>query len=152
VWSKRAEEVVSRLIAALPAEKLDPARTHAARLGALPIGGSMWADYYLRPSGEVVIVGEDLYRPDVDSVSTDRLRVLSVLVWGSERYPELRELLPVCDPGATDCLCLQHPDIFGTGKVICGTCGGVGWLPTTPGGPTELSGRPNDGPPFRDEP
>jgi hypothetical protein len=129
VWSQQAEQVVSRLITELPAERLDPTLTHAARLGALPIGGSMWAGYYLRPSGEIVVVGEDLDHPDADSVYTDRLRVLSVLVWGSERYPELRELLPSREPGATDCRCLQCPNLFGPGKMICSECGGVGWLP-----------------------
>jgi hypothetical protein len=132
VWSPRAKQVVLRLIAGLPLDKLDPTLTHAARLAALPIGGSLWADYYLRPNGEVVIVGEDLDRPDVDSVYMDRLKVLSMLVWGSERYPELRELLPLREPGATDCLCLQHPNFFGPGKMICSECGGVGWLPASP--------------------
>ena len=131
-WSTREEQIVSRLIAELPAAQLDPGRTHAARLNALPIGGSMWADYYLRPNGEVVVVGEDFDRPDVDSVYSDRARVLMMLVWGSERYPELRELLPVREPGAVDCVCVQHPNIFGPGKVICSECGGVGWLPTKP--------------------
>jgi hypothetical protein len=129
VWSPRAEQVVSSLIAELPAEQLDPARTHAARLGALPIGWSMWADYYLRPNGEVVVVGQDLDHPDADSVYSDRLRVLGTLVWGSERYPELRELLPPREPGATDCRCVGYPEFFGRGKVICPECGGVGWLP-----------------------
>lgn len=128
MWSQRAEQVVSRLIAGLPLERLDPARTHALRLSALPIGGSMWADYYLRPNGEVVIVGEDLNQSDIDTVYTDRFRVLMVVVWGSERYPELRELLPKKEPGATDCRCLQYPNIFGPGKVICSECGGLGWL------------------------
>lgn len=131
MWSPQAEEVVSCLIARLPAEQLDPTHTHAARLKALPIGGSMWADYYLRPNGEVVIVGEDFDHPDVDTVYTSRLRVLSVLVWGAERYPELRELLPQRGPGATDCRCRQHPEFFGPGKVICQACGGVGWLPAS---------------------
>jgi hypothetical protein len=63
VWSPRAEELVKLLIGKLPAEQLDPARTHAARLQALPIGGSMWADYYLRPNGQVVIVGDDFDHP-----------------------------------------------------------------------------------------
>jgi hypothetical protein len=129
VWSPRAEQVVSRLIAGLPPERLDPARTHAVRLSALPIGGSMWAEYYLCPNGEVVIVGQDLDHPDGVNVNTDPLRLLMMLVWGSERYPELRELLPTREPGATDCQCLQHLTIFGPGKVICSICGGVGWLP-----------------------
>ncbi|HJT77657.1 MAG TPA: hypothetical protein VJ739_10695 [Gemmataceae bacterium] len=129
MWSSHAEAVVKRLITSLPTEQLGPARTHAARLDALPIGGSMWADYYLRANGEVIIVGEDFDHPDVDSVYTDRLRVLSVLVWGAERYPELRDLLPEREPGATDCQCRQYPDFFGPGKIICQECGGVGWLP-----------------------
>jgi hypothetical protein len=133
MWSTRAEQVVLRLIAGLSPNQLHPTRSHAARLSALPIGGSMWADYYLRPNGEVVIVGEDFDHPDVDSVYTDRLRVLMVLVWGSERYPELRELLPLREPGATDCRCVQHPNIFGPGKVICSECGGLGWLSASPG-------------------
>jgi hypothetical protein len=128
MWSLLAEQVVTRLIAAMAPDQLDPARTHAARLAALPIGGSMWADYYLRPSGEVVIVGEDLDGPEVDSVYTDRSHVLSVLVWGAKRYPELRELLPIRAPGATDCHCRAIP-IFTEGKVICSECCGLGWLP-----------------------
>src|SRR5262249_37451667 len=105
MWSPLAEQLVSRLIAALPADQLDPTRTHAVRLRALPIGGSMWADYYLRPNGQVVIVGEDFDNPEVDSVYSDWRRVLPVLVWGAQRYPELRELLPVRGPGAVDCQC-----------------------------------------------
>jgi hypothetical protein len=128
VWSRRAQATVARFIADLPATARDPARTHSARLGALPIGGSMWADYYLRPTGEVVVVGEDYDHPDVDTVHTDRLQVLSALVWGAERYPELGELLPARPAGAADCRCREHPDVYGPGRLICGECGGMGWL------------------------
>jgi hypothetical protein len=41
----------------------------------------MWADYYLRPNGEVVIVGEDFDHPDMDSVHSDWKRVLPVLAF-----------------------------------------------------------------------
>jgi hypothetical protein len=126
-WSPRAETLVSRLIAELPGSQLDPARTHAARLNALPIGGSMWADYYLRANGAVVIVGEDFDHPEVDSVYSDWRRVLPVLVWGSRRYPELRELLPVRTPHAVDCRCRAIP-MFAEGKVLCPECGGLGWV------------------------
>ena len=129
MWSPRAEQVVLRLIAGLAPERLDPARTHAVRLSALPIGEDMWSDYYLRPNGQVVIVGQDLEHPDGVNVNTDPLRLLMILVWGSERYPELRELLPAKESGAIDCRCLQHPNIFGPRKVIRPECGGVGWLP-----------------------
>src|SRR5262245_53093459 len=106
MWSPLAERIVSGLIAALPPDQVDPNRTLAVRLGALPIGGSMWADYYLRPNGQVVIVGEDLDHPEVDSVYSDWSRVLPVLVWGARRYPELKQLLPVRGLGAVDCRCL----------------------------------------------
>jgi hypothetical protein len=104
----------------------------------------MWADYYLRPNGEVVIVGEDFDHPDVDSIYSDRLRVLSVLVWGSRRYPELRELLPRREPRATDCRCIQHPNIFGPGKIICSECGGVGWLPVNAAEQLAAADRPRE--------
>jgi hypothetical protein len=91
----------------------------------------MWADYYLRPNGEVVVVGEDIDHPDMDTVHTDRLTVLRTLVWGSERYPELRELLPRRGLHAIDCKCLQHPEFFGRGKFRCGDCGGIGWIEPT---------------------
>jgi hypothetical protein len=131
-WSSRAAEVVSRLIAGLTPEQRDAARDPAARLGALYIGGDMWAGYYLRPNGEVVVVGEDFDQPDVETVHTDRSTVLRVLVWGSERYPELRELLPVRPVGAVDCQCRSHR-IFAEGKVLCPECGALGWLPSSDG-------------------
>ena len=128
VWSSRADQIVSRLIAALPPQELDPVRTHTVRLGALHIGGSMWADYYLRPNGEAVVVGEDYDHPEVDTIHTDRSNVMRLLVWGSKRYPELKELLPIRPPGAVDCRCRQYP-IFAEGKVLCSECGALGWLP-----------------------
>ena len=129
MWSPRAEQIVSRLIAGLRAEQLDPACTHAARLAALPIGGSMWADYYVRPNGEVVVVGADLDYPDVDTIHTDRSNVLRVLVWGAKRYPELLELLPVRGLGAVDCPTCRSIPIFDEGKVLCPTCDGLHWMP-----------------------
>lgn len=129
MWSSHAEQVVTQLIAELSAERRDPTVTHAARLGALPIGCDMWSDYYLRPNGDVVIVGEDLRHPDVDSVHRDHSRLMSVLVWGSERYPQLKDLIPARPDGATDCECKLWPEWFIQKRLICGTCGGVGWIP-----------------------
>jgi glycine/D-amino acid oxidase-like deaminating enzyme len=94
----------------------------------------MWADYYLRPNGQVVVVGADEEHPDVDTVHADWSNILRMLVWGAERYPELRELLPARGPGAIDCPTCQAIPLFGEGKVLCPTCGGLHWLPpTTPG-------------------
>jgi hypothetical protein len=138
MWSARAEQVVSRLIAKVLADPAYPAAPHTARLKALPIGVDMWADYYLRPDGKVVVVGEDLDEPDVDSVYSDWKRVLSVLVWGSQRYPELRQWLPVRGPGAVDCQCRSIP-LFAEGKVLCPECCGLGWLPGTAPGKSSQS-------------
>jgi hypothetical protein len=88
MWSPRAEQIVSRLIANLPSDQLDPERTHAARLAALPIGVSMCADYYLGSNGEVVVVGADFVHPDVDTIHTDFSTVRRVLIWGAKRYPK----------------------------------------------------------------
>ncbi len=131
MWLPRAELVVAGLIEKLTPEQLDPSRTHSARLHALPIGGSMWADYYLRSNGEVVIVGEDFRHPEVDSVYSDWKRVLPVLAWGSERYPELRELLPVRGEHAVDCRCRTIP-FLAERKVMCPECSGLGWLTGPP--------------------
>jgi hypothetical protein len=111
----------------LTPEQLDPSRNHCARLGALRLGWSLWAEYYLRPNGEVIVVGEDDDQPDLDVVHTDRLTVLKALVWGSRQYPELLELLPTRPPTAVDCICRQVP-IFASGKVICPKCAGLGWI------------------------
>lgn len=134
MWTPFAEYVVLRLIAGLTADQFDPTRTHAARLGALPIGGSMWADYDLRPNGEVVIVGEDPDLPDVDTVVTDDRRVLRILVWGTRRNPELQQLLPIREPNARDCHC-QKVQIYLEGHRICHECGGLGWIPVPPDRP-----------------
>jgi hypothetical protein len=129
MWTSHAEQIVSRLIAGISPESLDPAtRANVALLQALHIGGSMWVDCYLRPNGEVVFIGEDEDHPNDESVSTEPSAVLRMIVWGSRRYPELRTLIPVRPPDAFDCPCRQHP-LFAEGKVLCPTCGGMGWLP-----------------------
>jgi len=128
MWSPRHTQVVSELITQLPAEAMEPARSRAARLGALPIGWDMGADYYLRPSGDVVIVSAFLDEPETDILITDPRRVLSVLAWGTERYPELKELLPTRGPDASDCECLKI-ELFQTRKAICPECCGLGWVP-----------------------
>ena len=128
VWSPRAEQVVAGLIAGRTAAERDPARNHSARPGALHLGACLWADDHLRPNGEVVVVGEDHDRPDVDTVHTDRNSVLRALVWGSQRYPEMRELVPARPPEAADCRCRQIP-AFAEGKGLCPACGALGRLP-----------------------
>lgn len=127
MWSPLAQRVVSQLIADLPEEPTSDLVSHARRLNALPIGWSMWAGYLLRANGEVVVVGEDFDLPDLETIYVEPAKVLGVLVWGTERYPELRQLLPVRGPGTVDCRCRTIP-VFAEGKVICWECGGLGWV------------------------
>lgn len=128
MWSPLSERVVSRLIADLPGHLPAEDRSHAERLVALPIGWSLWAVYFLRAKGEVVVVGANLHLPEVDTTLAEPGDVLRVLVWGSERYQELKQLLPVRGPGAVDCRCRAIP-LFAEGKVICSECSDLGWLP-----------------------
>lgn len=128
VWTQGAEVVVSRLIDSLSPAKFESIRNHIARLQALHIGCDMWSNYYLRPNGEVVVVGDELDHPDVDTIRNDSISVLKTLVWGAQRYPELRQLLPLRPSGAANCPCRKHP-AFAEGRVLCPECGGLGWLP-----------------------
>ncbi len=104
-------------------------RQHAERLGALFAGWDLWSCWFLRPSGEVIIIGEDDTQSESEGVYSDRQHVLSAISGASRLYPELAWLLPKRESGAIDCVCVRHPQLFGPGKVICPNCGGVGWLP-----------------------
>jgi hypothetical protein len=129
VWSQKAEETVRRIMADQP--PVDPwVKYQADRLGALFAGWDLWSCWFLRPSGEVVVVSEDLDKPESESVYRDRRHLLSALSGASRLHPELSELLPTREPGAIDCLCAEHPQLFGLGKIICQDCGGLGWLPS----------------------
>jgi hypothetical protein len=57
----------------------------------------------------------------------DATWVLPALVTGAKRYPELSVLLPQRPANAIDCACRDHP-LLASGKVLCGRCGGLGWL------------------------
>jgi hypothetical protein len=129
VWSSKAEAAIQRLIGESRPYRTPWVREQETRLGAVVVCGDLWAWWFLRPNGEVVIVGEDEDHPDVDSTSADRSHRLRALVCLSRRHRELAEVLPQREPGATDCPCTLHPHIFGRDKVLCPECGALGWLP-----------------------
>ena len=89
MWTAFAEKVVARLISERAGDLADGHAGTATRFGALYINTDLWTEYYLRPNGEVVKVGEDLDRPDVATAYTDRATVLGTVVWGARRFPEL---------------------------------------------------------------
>jgi hypothetical protein len=107
VWSLKAEQTVRRLIDDHPPRD-EWVRQQAERLGALFTGWDLWSCWFLRPSGEVVIVGEDIDVPESEGVYSDRRHQLSALTAASRLYPEIGMLLPLREPSAIDCLCVRH--------------------------------------------
>jgi hypothetical protein len=97
-----------------------------ADFGALPLYLGWTETIGIRPDGEIVRWSTESEYLGVRPVQ-DSKWVLSALVTGAERYPELQALLPDRPPGAVDCPCRKEP-MFASGKIQCGSCGGVGWL------------------------
>ena len=128
LWSTRHEQVVARLVADSPPHADVWVRSEATRLAALPIGWDLWSHWFLRPNGEVVLVGNLPGEPEGDEVHADRSYSLRAMVWGAERYPELQGILPARGPGAVDCRCRAIP-LLASGKVLCPECSGLGWRP-----------------------
>src|SRR4051812_18779991 len=120
VWSPEAERTVRRLMIEHPPP--EGVRHDADRLGAIFVSWDLWSCWFLRPCGEVVIVGEYEDKPDEDHVYADRAHVLSALSGLSRRYPEVASLLPDRVPGAVDCRCVGI-SLFAPGKLICQLCG-----------------------------
>lgn len=109
-------------------------RTLAQHLGALPIYADLGGYILLRPDGELLFVDIDQDPQDVRVMTTSiepRWRTLALVV-GSEKYPELRELLPVRPNGAQDCrTCGGRGRVDPTPEVRglwCGECHGLGWV------------------------
>lgn len=139
VWSPKAEQLVRRLMAEHPPD-IERLRQHSERLGALFAGWDLWSCRFLRPNGEVVTIDEDWTRPESEVVYSDRSQLLSTISAAARFYPEIAQLLPEREPGAVDCMCVAHPQLWGPGKMICSECGGVGWLPAS--SPTESGSVP----------
>jgi hypothetical protein len=100
---------------------------YVAKFSALPLYLGWVEIHGIRPDGEVVSWSTEGEYIGVRPVE-DQISVLSDLVEGSGRYPSLRALLPARGQSAVDCRCRGHP-LFESGKVMCGDCGGIGWLP-----------------------
>ncbi len=129
-----AARIASR-IAAFPVEAPETIRwlaPYVAEFAALPMFLGWIETIGIRPDGELVRWSTEGDYPGTLPVD-DRSGVLTALVSGADRYPELRPLLPVRGPDAIDCPCRAIPLIV-SGKVGCAECGGIGWLPA-PGAP-----------------
>jgi hypothetical protein len=97
-----------------------------AEFAALPLYAGWTETIGIRPDGEVIRWSTEGDYSGVRVVE-DWISVLSALVTGAKRHPELRVLLPERPPVAVDCSCRNLP-LLASGQVLCGTCGGIGWL------------------------
>jgi hypothetical protein len=107
-------------------ERLQWLAGYVAEAGALPLYAGWTETIGLRPDGEVVSWSTEGEYPGTRPVE-DQGWLLTALVKGVNRYPELRLLLPERPPNARDCWHLCHP-FFAEGKVTCSECYGLGWL------------------------
>ncbi|HEY7330549.1 MAG TPA: hypothetical protein VH592_23115 [Gemmataceae bacterium] len=99
-----------------------------AEFGALPLYLGWTETIGIRPDGEIIrwsTEGEYSGSRPVE----ERAWIVAALVVGSRRYMELLPLVPVRSPYAVDCYQCQNHPWLASGRVICGTCGGLGWLP-----------------------
>ena len=113
------------------ARRLADAKAHSPTLvspdgTALMLYGDIGGCAYIRPDGEILYWGHDDDAPSPGSSGT----AIASIVIGSQRFPELQELLPPRPPTASDC-----PACAGSGKfrqydIICGSCNGLGWTST----------------------
>jgi hypothetical protein len=125
-WSSQLQLIVQRLMAEARWPDDPWVQEQAQQLSALPVGKGMFSWWFLTPDGEAIKVDGEI---EVGKTTrfADRINVMSALVWGSEKYPELREALPPREAGAINCRCQCNPDT--AGRFICPACGGIGWLP-----------------------
>ena len=101
-----------------------------AELHALPLYSDIGGTALLSPDGQVWELAWDADRP---KLTDKRWRILA-LVNGAERFPELRELLPVPREPAPVCPACQGAGRFSfppatDSRVLCFQCAGLGWLP-----------------------
>ncbi|MEM8532055.1 MAG: hypothetical protein AAGF95_14515 [Chloroflexota bacterium] len=138
-----SDELVTRLSnhlhAYLRANPPDPKRwdSYAHQLEAFPIGADIYAAWFVRPSGEVLVwifLSED--EEDIRPEPHAWVRYF-VIREGAEQFPDLSELLPPRPAESKDC-----PDCQGTGTIWiassagrkaprpCRPCDSLGWLET----------------------
>src|SRR5438094_239226 len=117
---------IAARIAGYAAEAADQLRWQSpfvAEFAALPLYLGWTETIGIRCNGELVRWSTESDYPGVRPVE-DRIWVVSALVAGVQRHPELRPLLPARAPGAVDCPCQGHP-LLASGKVLCNQCGGI---------------------------
>jgi hypothetical protein len=99
--------------------------------GALPVYSDMGGTLFLRPDGEILVLGSGP-EDDEPRIETDPGWRITAIVVGAEEDPELRPLLPVRPSGTEDCeACAGHGRVH-VGEIdhrfLCGRCHGLGWF------------------------
>lgn len=110
-------------------------REIAARLNVLPLVFDLGVSWGIRPNGAVILFTIE-NSPETETVENQKM-INIVLFDAAKNYPELSELMPVCNPESIVC-----PGCDGTGiikefadhellsKATRCNCGGLGWLPS----------------------
>ena len=104
----------------------DTRQAAARRFGALPVYSDVGGTLLLTPTGQVLLLGEDVDLNVPPEAPPDWCLVAKIAA--VEKFPELSLLLPTRPDAAPNC-----PVCDGTGRLLemqarCGTCLGLGWV------------------------
>ena len=127
MWSSQIEVIISRLIRDQLLQH-EWTRQQADRVGALYVGWDLWSCWFLRASGEIVLVTED--PADADVSRTDQSDRLRALAWAANKYSDLVPFLPLRETDAPDCPLTDNPKFHVVNdEALCPVCCGLGWVP-----------------------
>lgn len=127
VVSSEFSNAIRRLMTQPCEEFGDDTLRLAQESGALAIGFDLCNDVFIRPDGAVG--GASIDDSAVTFAEMSPSRLISALLFGSKRIPELHDLVPVRPDDAVNC---SQCDASGKHPIAkhtwCDFCGGVGWM------------------------
>ena len=119
-------ERIEAEIANLTPESIGHINYEGLRYQGLPVMGTIGEVWLLRSDGSFWKVDSDFGLPLTPL--PENLHTMAV-VYGTERYPWLADLLPTRPAGATDCShCHGRGRLGPAGEVGCYACGALGWV------------------------
>lgn len=130
--SEKLDQAICKLISELRQEDcLDTEEYRLSQsLHALPIGFSLGACILITRKGEVIHVE---WEPDKVTRGNSEKELVSILAWGAERYPLLRDLIQERAKDAETCGLCCGSKVYGTWigtneTAVCVYCNGLGWV------------------------